>query len=152
MSASVERRMELEPASTPLEIHPDRRTKIEEPPPVQLVAIADVMLLATHGLERELVDFYVRLLRFERDPAEPGLVFRAENARLRFTLNEAPLPREQYRLLGIVVASLSELTRQLDDREIPYVLQRGVATVQKTIMMSDPAGNMLEISDAQRLL
>src|SRR3954454_9604123 len=51
----------------------DRRRRMPEPLPVRLVAVADVRLPATAGLERELDAFYVDLLGFEREgvPRKP---------------------------------------------------------------------------------
>lgn len=83
--------IELEPAdgkSSPAA--PDRRARVPEPLPVRLVAVADVRLPATAGLERQLDAFYVDLLGFAREggpprprrPAEPPLGMSPEPRRL----------------------------------------------------------------------
>ncbi|MDB5296317.1 MAG: hypothetical protein JWO31_2300 [Phycisphaerales bacterium] len=66
--------MELADSADPLEIRPDRRPTVPEPPPVRLVAVADVVLVTAPGRERELDAFYVGVLRFERaDEPPPAL-------------------------------------------------------------------------------
>jgi hypothetical protein len=83
--------IELEPAageSSPAA--PDRRPRVPEPLPVRLVAVDDVRLPATAGLERELDAFYVDLLGFAREggpprprrPVEPPLGMSPEPGRL----------------------------------------------------------------------
>lgn len=44
----------------------DRRPPMPEPPPVRLVAVEDVSILAPSGVERELDALYVEVLKFER--------------------------------------------------------------------------------------
>lgn len=59
--------VELERSGAPFDLPPDARPRMPEPPPVRLVAIADVRLPASAGLETELDAFYIGLLRFERE-------------------------------------------------------------------------------------
>src|ERR1700704_5509911 len=87
----------------------DRRPVIPVPPPVSLVAVEDVRLPATAGLERDLVRFYVGLLQLERDEKREGLVLRAENVRLTFDWIEGRVQRDDMRMLGVVVKSLADL-------------------------------------------
>jgi hypothetical protein len=49
----------------------DKRPILTEPPPVQLVAVADVVLPMPPGTESALDEFYIGLLRFERDDVDP---------------------------------------------------------------------------------
>jgi hypothetical protein len=141
--------MELEPASNPFQPPVDQRPKIVEPPPVRLVTVADARLTAVAGLEAELDLFYVGLLKFERDLTEPGIVYRAENWRIQFDLIEQPRPREEYRNLGVIVPSLADLAGRFDDAEIPYVRQRGLIAGQESLLLADPGGNLLEISESK---
>jgi hypothetical protein len=139
--------MELEPVTTPFVPAEDRRQKIEEPPPVRLIAIEDCRLPATAGLEPKLDQFYLGLLRFFRveDPAR--VAYHAENHDLYFQITELPQPRTDARSLGIAVPSLAELTQRLNEAEIEYIRQRGLIPGFDTISLYDPAGNPLEISE-----
>jgi hypothetical protein len=50
---------------------PDARPPMPEPPPVRLLSVADVTVLAHAGVERAMDDLYVGVLRFEREDAPP---------------------------------------------------------------------------------
>jgi hypothetical protein len=144
--------MELEPSQTEFNPQPDRRPKMEEPPPVMLVTVADAELTTLAGLERELDAFYVGILRFEREPSETGIVYRAENFRLRLRLIERPEPREDYRALGIVIPSLPEMMVRLHDAEIEFVRTRGLNVGEEWLDVLDPAGNRLELIENKQVM
>ncbi|MGD1275877.1 MAG: hypothetical protein ABR964_01480 [Tepidisphaeraceae bacterium] len=139
--------MELDEPSAPFVPMEDRRPRLEEPLPVRLVAVADCRLTATAGLEWELDDFYLGLLGFERDLAETTIVYRADNHRLRFEILERMRHREDLRALGITVPSLGELAQRLIESEIEFVHQRGLVPGMNSLLMSDPAGNPLEVGE-----
>jgi extradiol dioxygenase family protein len=139
--------IQLEAPSTPLAPSEDRRPKMEAPPPVRLIAVEDCTLCTVAGLERDLDEFYVGLLGFEREAEESEIVYRAENFRLRMTVFERPEPREDFRPLAVAVPSLTELMRRLDEAEIEFVRQRGLTPGIETLSVIDPAGNILEISE-----
>jgi hypothetical protein len=139
--------MKLENASTRFEPVEDKRPKMVEPPPVRLVAVEDCLLLAAAGLERELDSFYVGLLGFERVEGVDGIVYRAENFYLRIGIVERVLDRENLRPLGIAVPSLTELRRRLLESEMEFVWQRGLTPGMESLLLSDPAGNPLEITE-----
>jgi len=144
--------MELEPSPGNFQPIIDRRPLVPEPLPVRLVAIEDVDLPAASGLETQLESFYVDQLGFERDPADAeSLVLRAENARLRFSVLEPPIARDNLRTLGIEVLSLAESEAKLLQANIPYVRQRGLMPGQDALSLQDPAGNWLAISEIQLL-
>jgi hypothetical protein len=139
--------MELEPVTTPFVPAEDRRQKIEEPPPVRLIAIEDCRLPTTAGLEPKLDQFYLGLLRFFRADDPLRVAYHAENHDLYFQIAELPQPRTDARSLGIAVPSLAELTQRLNEAEIEYIRQRGLIPGFDTIALYDPAGNPLEISE-----
>jgi hypothetical protein len=143
--------MELEDAFVEFEPQIDRRRKVPEPPPVQLLAVADVALPGIAGLEKELDAFYVELLRLERDAATHEIVYRAENFRLRFDVHECPQPREDMRAIGIAVPSLAEMVGKLTDLEVELIRQRGITPAQDTLLLRDPAGNWIELSEMRRV-
>jgi hypothetical protein len=137
-------RLELEPA-TGLAPRPDRRPRMDEPLPVNLVAVDDVRMPAPAGSEVQLDAFYVALLGFERVGPETELNYRAENFTLRFELQERPVEHEDLRPQGIEIPSLAEVEMKLIEGEYEYVRQRGVVLGTETIVMRDPAGNWIEL-------
>ena len=143
--------MELEDSTVEFDPPADLRPRIPEPPPVQLVAVGDVILPGIAGLETELDRFYVGLLRFERDAETPEIVYRAENFRLRFEVQERPTPREDMRAVAIAIPSLAEMMQKLSDQEIEFVRQRGISPAQETLLLLDPAGNRIELSEMTRV-
>jgi hypothetical protein len=143
--------MELEQPSFDFKPRIDRRPLIPEPLPVRLVAIDDVHLPAAAGREVELDAFYVGLWGFERDESAPEgvIAYHAENFRLCFDVLEPPLRREELRPTGIIVESLAAAGQKLIDAEIEYERQRGVAPGEQLIVLLDPAGNWIALSEAR---
>jgi hypothetical protein len=149
-AGSPETVIALEPADAPGFVpQQDRRPLLPEPPPVLLELVADAHLPAVNGSEKALDDFYIGLLQFERDEKSHGLVYKAENFRLMFDLSETPAPRPDFRLLGIVVKSLSLLVEKLREAEIEFTEQRGLAPAEHCLILQDPVGNWLRIGQSQ---
>ncbi|HWB52707.1 MAG TPA: hypothetical protein VG722_00875, partial [Tepidisphaeraceae bacterium] len=123
----------------------DRRLRMEEPPPVGIIAVADVVLPATRGLEKALDEFYRGILEFVREGDGENLVYRADNFGLRFQWYEGLVDRQSLRPIGIEVESLGALQRKLFDREIEFQFDRGLVPGSHSILVSDPAGNGLQI-------
>jgi hypothetical protein len=148
--------MELEPASTEFSPVDDSRPRLWPPLPVMLVAVADVTLTAAAGLEKELDEFYVRLLGFEREenPAEIGrlLIYRAENFRLRVVIQERAAPREDFRALAVVVPSLAELAGRATEAGVEFTRQRGLFAGSESLIFSDPAGGFVEVTESRLLV
>ena len=86
-----------------------------------------------------------------RDAEEGGeqIVYRADNFRLRFFVLECKPPRDGYRPLGILVPSLPALVQRLDDAKIAFVRQRGLELGSESLLLSDPTGNTVEISESR---
>ncbi len=143
--------MELEP-STNFRPIPDRRRYIPPPPPVALVTVEDARLPACTGLERQLDEFYVGLLEFERDEQQEELVYKAENFRLRFDLTEGPIVRHDLRMLGIVVRSLDDMQLKLRERELEFTLEHGLVAGERRLLIVDPAGNWLRIIQCKPIM
>jgi len=125
----------------------DKRRHIPEPPPVRLLAVNDVRLPAPAGRECALDSFYIDLLHFERDESETFPVYRAENFSLRFDVLEPPLSRDDLRPTAIQVPSLASLEQRLIDDAIEYTRQRGLLPATETLLLTDPAGNWIELSE-----
>jgi hypothetical protein len=130
---------------------PDGRPRMPEPPPVRLLTVQDAMLIAAAGLERDIDAFYVDLLKFERLEDDGPPTYRAANFLLRFEIVEPPLYRDDLRALGIEVDGLREIERVLIEREIPHVVQKGITPGIRTLLLRDPAGNWIELSDARQV-
>jgi len=126
----------------------DRRPHMPQPPPVWLVGIDDIHLPAAAGLEIQLDEFYVGLLRFEREGAADGhITYKAENFRLCFDVLEPPLTREDFRPIGIDIPSLALIEHQLIEREIEFQWQRGLSLGRDTLLLQDPAGNWIALTE-----
>jgi hypothetical protein len=140
--------IELEPSSgvTPTA---DLRRRMDEPPPVRLIAVEDVRLLTPPALSADLDRFYVDLLEFVRDSVAEGIVYRAENFRLRLTVvDQIPVQRDGIRPTGIEVRSLRDAEQKLFDRQIDYLRQRGLLPGLISLLLQDPAGNWIELYEA----
>ena len=123
-----------------------------EPPPVWLLAVEDVRAQAGAGLEVQLDEFYSGLLRFDRDTSElDQIVYKAENVKLCFEVVEPPLRRDDFRPIPIAVPSLSLLERDLIEREIDYLWQRGLTVGRDTLLLQDPAGNWVAITERREV-
>ena len=123
-----------------------------EPPPVRLLAVADVRVCAVESVVSLLDDFYLGVLGLEREIGEPGqIVYKAENFRLRFDVLESPRIPEDLRPILIDVPSLSFVRQQLTDREIEFQCQTGLPPAQETLLLQDPAGNWVQIGQFSRI-
>ena len=133
--------------SAVVEITIDQLPRMEEPPPVRLVTVQDATLPAASGLEPQLDGFYVGMLKLDRDPQLP-LAYRAANFAIVFQVEDPPVEHQSMRAIGIEVQSLSVTQQQLIDREIEFVLQRGLQPGHLSILLQDPAGNWIELIEA----
>ncbi|HEX3358281.1 MAG TPA: hypothetical protein VHS31_15010 [Tepidisphaeraceae bacterium] len=137
--------MELEDPSIEFKPIADKRPLIPEPLPVRLLTVEDASLPTASGLEVQLDDFYVRMLKFERDANSHDLIYHADNFSLRFQVIEKSPERDSLRPLMIEVPRLSEIEQQLIDRETEYTRQRGLSAGEERLVLQDPAGNWIEI-------
>jgi hypothetical protein len=139
--------MELEESPEQFKPSVDRRPRVPEPLPVRLVTIDDARLPAPAGLERDLDAFYVAVLGFQRQDPPEQIIYRADNFSLRFDVLEPPLRRDDMRPLGVEVPSLPELEGKLIEGQFTHTRQRGLLPGEESIILTDPAGNWLEITD-----
>ena len=119
---------------------------------MRLVAVEDVHVPAAAGNEVELDAFYVQLLKFERDNAAEaragfGIVYRGENFRLWFDVQEPPVQRDDFRAAMIEVPDLANLQKQLLEREYEFERQRGLTPANDQLVMLDPAGNWISVGE-----
>ena len=127
----------------------DSRPRLPEPPPVTLVAIADVRLPAVAGLEAELDGFYEDLLGFEPveglADGEGGRVYRAENHALSFVVLESSPEEPWSRPLGVITPHYLDILQRLGDLGVEYEVIRGLASGDEAALFQDPAGNWLSL-------
>jgi hypothetical protein len=148
MSNALEEKIELVETvegSLPIE---DRRPRMAQPIPVRLIAVEDARLPSIAGLESRLEWFYAELLGFQREPLKPGIVYRAENLRVHFEVRELPAARKDFRPLGIEVPSLLNIERLLIENEIEFEVQKGLTPGQRSLLLIDPGGNWVALSEA----
>jgi hypothetical protein len=140
--------IELEESTTPVRRADDHRPKLEEPLPVQLVAVADVTLPTLAGLEPKLDALYVAVLLFAKEQGGSDLAYRAENFSLRFHLVDGTvIERQSVRPLGIIIPSLAVTEKKLVELEIDYFRQRGLLPGSEELLLQDPAGNWLTLTE-----
>lgn len=149
----VDEPLELEPAqSSGFKPIIDRRIHIPEPLPVRLIAVQDMRLIAWAGVERELDAFYAGVLGFAREQSEQDYIYRADNFLLIFTVLEPPIHRPDYRSVGIEVAQpLAEVEKKLVALEMEYTRRRGLVPGNDLLVLTDPAGNWVEISEQRTI-
>jgi hypothetical protein len=154
--AKAKEGVELKAGGSPFQFADDSRPRLAPPPPVQLVAVADVTLPAVAGLETQADAFYGGLLRLERDLGGGldglWLVYRAENFNLRLAIHEVRPPSVDYRPLGLVVPSLADLAARLAEAQIPYIRQRGLFAGTESLMLTDPSGNHVEVAEGRLVM
>ena len=138
--------MELELSNTPVRKPDDRRPRLLDPLPVKLIAVEDVRLPAPAGVEPQLDRFYAQLLGFERADLRE-LVYRADNLYLRFDVLEHPVAHDSLRPTQIEIISLADTEKKIIEAELEYARQRGLTPGQETLLLLDPAGNWIELSE-----
>jgi hypothetical protein len=123
----------------------DKRPLVPEPLPVRLLTVDDATLVTSAGLEVQLDEFYVGLLKFERELGHHPLVYHADNFRVLIEVVECLPERDSCRPLMIEVPRLLEIELGLIEREIEYTRQKGLMPGEHRLALQDPAGNWIEI-------
>jgi hypothetical protein len=136
--------MDLEPTGIDFTPKQDRRPYIPEPLPIRLIALSDVTLLCGPSHEPLLDDFYSSMLLFVKELGH-GIVYRADNFRLRFDVVDGIIERDGYRPVTIEVQSLADTREKLDAREIEYTREKSLTLGHESLSLTDPAGNYVEI-------
>ncbi|MCY2952435.1 MAG: hypothetical protein NTU53_10710 [Planctomycetota bacterium] len=145
----------IEPSAVPLApAAEDKRPKMPQPLPVRLIAVDDVSLPARSGLEPDMDHLYVTLLGFLRTPSPSStLIYQADNFRLCFTLAEGLIPHDTHRPAQIeILWSLGDLELKFVELEIPYTRQRALTPGSEALVLLDPSGNWLEITEHRQLI
>jgi hypothetical protein len=141
----------LEEQGTPLGPVEDARPRLPEPLPVKLIAVEDLRLPAQAGAEKEMDELYVGLLEFVKEDAGKAS-YRADNLSVHFQPVAGLVERDGYRPLQIEVLSLRDTEKKLIAAEREYERQRGLTPGSEVLVMLDPSGNLLVISEARPIL
>lgn len=141
--------LELDDApAVPVPLVPFAPDRVAEPPPVRLVAIEDVRLLAPPEAEAQLDALYAGVLGMRRRPADEfHLFYEAQNACLVFQTHRRPVIRENMDATGVEVPSLRDLAKRLDDLRLGYERQIGLTPGEEAIVLVDAGGNWLTITE-----
>jgi hypothetical protein len=126
----------------------DRRLPVPEPLPVRLIAVADMRIESAAGMERQLDGFYVELLGMLRVPGE-AIVYRAENFDLYVDVQEPPVAREDFRAVRAEVKSLASTEMKLIEAHMTYLRRKGLVPGDEALVLQDPAGNWIELTEAR---
>ena len=143
--------MQLEQPSFAFKPQADRRLRVPEPLPVKLVAVNDMRVEAPAGREVELDAFYAGFVGMQRVPGET-IVYRSENFDLYVDVLEPPIAREDYRPLRAEVKSLADAERKLREAEVAYVRRKGLVPGDEALVMQDPAGNWVELTETRLVM
>jgi hypothetical protein len=139
---------DLEPApDRPFRPVYDERRVMPEPPPVRLVAISDVTVIARPGHDEELIALYCDVFGMLRDDGRP-LRVRAENFSITFEPGDVPIEHSTLRPIGVEVPSLAMLEEKLIDAGIEHLRQQSVQAGQEAILILDAGGNWVEARES----
>lgn len=153
---NAENDIPLEPDGLPVGPSTDKRPRMPDPIPVELLAVKDVQTRGLAGQEQDLDAFYVELFQFVKQPTEERgagqarLMYEADNFFLIIDLYERLEDRNDYRPITLVVQTLGDIELQLIAREIEYVRQRGLLPGEERLVLKDPAGNWVEVTSGGR--
>jgi hypothetical protein len=64
---------------------------------------------------------------------------------------EPPLQRDDFRPIPVEVQSLSVAEHDLIEREIEFEWQRGLSVARDTLLLRDPAGNWVAITERREV-
>lgn len=140
--------MQLEESNFPFKPVVDQRLRVPEPLPVRLVAVNDVRVESPAGRERQLDSFYAGLLGMQRVEGE-AIVYRAENFDLYVDVLEPPVARDDLRALRVDVRSLVEIEHKLIEAQISYVRRKGLLPGEEALVLQDPGGNWVEVTETR---
>ena len=139
--------MELEEPSFTFKPKPDLRPRVPEPLPIKLIAVADMRVDARAGIEVQLDRFYAKTLGMQRIEGE-AIIYQAENFDLYIDVLEPPVIREDYRPIRAEVRSLPDMALKLREAEIEHVRRKGLTPGDEALVMQDPAGNWVELTQS----
>ncbi|MCH7591269.1 MAG: hypothetical protein IH989_00615 [Planctomycetes bacterium] len=120
----------------------------------RIQAVDHVNVESPHGLDDELRWFYGEVAELEERPPEatmgPGICFRSERIELRIRFSPEPRIESVECRVIVGVPSIDEAAERLSERKTPFQRLSGLAWSDRRIQVLDPAGNRVELRQAQR--
>lgn len=137
----------------------DDRVRMDEPLPVELIAVDDVHVEAMREHLPAMEELYLGLLGMVRadeasaDSPADQCVYCADNYCLVIHLVEGPPKSKQdYRPVKLVVPLLRVLRQGLIDREIEHQYQLGIVPGSHCVVLMDAAGNWLNVNERREVM
>lgn len=123
--------------------------------PAEVHCVREVRLGVPAHATAESLRFYMDVigLRPWREPRSVPGAFGVGNPRrgLLLQVRHDPEVDDVRRRMTLVVASLDELEKRLDEIEWPFERMRGFGYSDRRIVVNDPAGHRIEIRQSQAL-
>lgn len=116
----------------------------------KLEAVDHVRIPYPTGRAADIARFYGELLGLTQFPAEDTdagekLSFGSQRLRLDFHPQERPTPNPNRRRLTLRVKSLDDCRARLEEAEIRCHTISGLSLTDRTLLVHDPAQNLLEL-------
>ncbi|MFH0982414.1 MAG: hypothetical protein V2A79_12865 [Planctomycetota bacterium] len=122
----------------------------------RILAVDHVELQTYAGSEERLSWFYSEVIGLEvveEPPQRPAcLRFRSADLELRYLLLPEPVIEANAHRATLLVNSLREARKLLDEARVPYTPITGIAYTDRHLSLLDPGGNRVAIRQAWRWL
>lgn len=150
----------LEPSpEAALEPVHDLRPVMPEPPPVRVIAVENVTLVAPAKHARAIDHLMTAVLPLVKEvptrqaDVDAGAigVYQAENVRVVYLAREEPPPSPRH-ILQLELADLRGLRQRLQDAEIEYELSKRLMPGDVRVAFLDAAGNPIEVLENRAIL
>jgi hypothetical protein len=147
------------PPETAVEPVHDLRPVIPVPPPVRVIAVEDVTLLAPahHAAAIDhlmtVILPLVKEMPLKQAHVDAGAigVYLAENVRVVYLARDEPPPSPRH-ILQLELGDLRELRQRLQDAEIEYELSKRLMPGDVRVAFLDAAGNPIEVLENRAIL
>ncbi len=120
----------------------------------RIQAVDHVNLESPRGLDDELRWFYGEIAELEEWPLDarmgPGICFRSERIELRIRFSPEPRIESVECRVMVGIPSIDEAAERLSELKTPFQRLSGLAVSDRRIQVLDPAGNRVELRQAQR--
>ena len=122
----------------------------------RILAVDHLEMQARIGCEGELLWFYGEVIGLSvvaESPQHPARIrFRSADLELRYTLVAEPRTESTAHRATLLVSSLWETRKVLDDARMRYVPINGATYTDRLLSLLDPGGNRVAIRQTWRLM
>lgn len=147
------------PPETVIEPVHDLRPVMPVPPPVRVIAVEDVTVLApaehAAAIDRLMTEILplVKEVPMKQAYVDAGAigVYLAENVRVVYLARDEPPPSPRH-ILQMELADLRGLRQRLQDAEIEYELSKRLMPGDVRVAFLDAAGNPIEVLENRAVL